>query len=64
MFETFDLFIDQMRKEVRAIGAEELRTPEEVDHAIETKGTTLVFVNSTCVCADERREIGQDDSSQ
>ena len=51
MFETFDLFIDQMRKEVRSMGAEELRTPEDVDEAVNTKGTTLVFVNSTCGCA-------------
>lgn len=51
MFETFDLFIDQMRKEVRSLGAQELKTPEEVDKAVKKEGTTLVFVNSTCGCA-------------
>lgn len=51
MFETFDLFIDQMRKEITSIGAAELRTPGEVDEAIKFKGTTLIFVNSTCGCA-------------
>lgn len=51
MFESLDLFIDQMRKEVRSMGAEELRTPEDVDSAMKEKGTTLVFVNSTCGCA-------------
>ena len=53
MLETFDLFIDQMRKEVRSLGAKELKTPEEVDNAVKEKGTTLVFVNSTCGCAGE-----------
>ena len=51
MLETFDLFIDQMRKEVRSMGARELRTPDEVDAAVKKEGTTLVFVNSTCGCA-------------
>lgn len=51
MLETFDLFIDQMRKEVRSIGAQELKTPEEVDNAVKGNGTTLVFVNSICGCA-------------
>lgn len=41
-----------MRDEVQKIGARELRTVEEVDHALgDTKGTTLVFVNSVCGCA-------------
>lgn len=51
MFETFDLFIDQMRNEVRSLGAEELRSPEDVDKAVTSKGSVLVFVNSTCGCA-------------
>ena len=51
MFETFDLFINQMRKEITSIGAAELRTPGEVDEAIKSEGTTLIFVNSTCGCA-------------
>ncbi len=49
--ETFDLFIDQIRKEVKSLGAEELRTPDEVDKAMKAKGTTLIFVNSSCGCA-------------
>ncbi len=51
MLETFDLFIDQMRKEVRSLGAKQLRTPDEVDSTVKETGTTLVFVNSTCGCA-------------
>ena len=51
MLETFDLFIDQMRKEVKALGAEELKTADEFDAAVKKEGTTLVFVNSTCGCA-------------
>lgn len=49
--DTFDLFVDQIRKEVKLLGAEELKTPEEVDTAIKAKGTTLIFVNSMCGCA-------------
>jgi bacilliredoxin len=51
MLESFDLFIDQMRKEVKSLGATELRSPEEVDKTVASEGTTLVFVNSTCGCA-------------
>ncbi len=52
MSATFDLFIEEMRKEIRMLGLEELRTPDEVDKAImSSKGTLLVFVNSTCGCA-------------
>ena len=41
-----------MREELTRIGFAELRTPEEVDHAIrETPGTTLVVVNSVCGCS-------------
>ncbi len=52
MFETFDLFVEDIRKRVTSIGLKELRTPEEVDNAVQnTKGTLLIFVNSTCGCA-------------
>ncbi|MCL5035058.1 MAG: BrxA/BrxB family bacilliredoxin [Bacteroidetes bacterium] len=52
MFETFDLFVEDLRKQVTSLGLKELRTPEDVDRAIEnSKGTLLIFVNSTCGCA-------------
>ncbi|HJU72521.1 MAG TPA: BrxA/BrxB family bacilliredoxin [Gemmatimonadaceae bacterium] len=45
-------FIAPMRAELTAIGFEELRTPEDVDAKLpNTKGTTLVVVNSMCGCA-------------
>ncbi|HWP83451.1 MAG TPA: BrxA/BrxB family bacilliredoxin [Bacteroidota bacterium] len=48
----YDLLIQQMRDEVTRLGAQELRTPEEVDQVFKnTKGTMLVVVNSTCGCA-------------
>ena len=48
----YDILIKQMRDEVTRLGAQELRTPEEVDATLPThKGTMLVVVNSTCGCA-------------
>lgn len=48
----YDLLIQQMRTEVTALGAKELRTPEDVDAEFQSaRGTTLVVVNSTCGCA-------------
>lgn len=48
----YDIFIQQMRDEVTRLGAQELRTPEEVDRVIpNSKGTMLVVVNSVCGCA-------------
>lgn len=45
-------FIAPMRAELTRIGFAELRTPEEVDTKLpNTKGTTLVVVNSMCGCA-------------
>jgi putative YphP/YqiW family bacilliredoxin len=43
--------VQPMRDEVVALGATELRTPEEVDQALAAPGTTLLFVNSVCGCA-------------
>lgn len=40
-----------MRKELTAVGFEELKTPEEVDAAITGEGTVFVVVNSVCGCA-------------
>src|SRR3954464_11185252 len=45
-------FVAPMRQELTMLGVEEMRTPEEVDAKLkETKGTTLVVVNSICGCA-------------
>ena len=40
-----------MKQDITSAGVEELLTPEDVDNAIKTEGTTLVFVNSVCGCA-------------
>lgn len=41
-----------MREDLTQVGFNELTTPEQVDKAInETKGTTLVVINSVCGCA-------------
>ncbi|GIN60612.1 UPF0403 protein YqiW [Robertmurraya siralis] len=51
----FNLFMNdvvrQARQEIVAAGYKELTTPEEVDAALQQKGTTLVMVNSVCGCA-------------
>ncbi len=49
----YDPFLVQpMRDELTGIGFRELRTPEEVDEAMQNaKGTTLLVVNSVCGCA-------------
>jgi putative YphP/YqiW family bacilliredoxin len=45
-------FLVPMRRELTEIGFTELRTPEDVDATLpETKGTSLVVVNSICGCA-------------
>ncbi len=55
MVMNFNMFmndiVQQARDEITAAGFEELRTPEEVDAALERKGTTLVMINSVCGCA-------------
>ncbi len=45
--------VSWMRKELTDIGAEELKTPEEVDRAMQeyNKGTMLMAINSVCGCA-------------
>ncbi|MBC8044150.1 MAG: BrxA/BrxB family bacilliredoxin [Rhizobacter sp.] len=44
--------IQQMRDELIHVGVKELRTADEVSAILpESKGTTLVFVNSVCGCA-------------
>jgi putative YphP/YqiW family bacilliredoxin len=47
-----ELMIRPMREELTRIGAEELRTPGQVDETLtKTDGTVLVVVNSICGCA-------------
>lgn len=43
--------VQQARQEIVAAGYQELKSPEEVEQALEQKGTTLVMVNSVCGCA-------------
>lgn len=44
--------VQPMREEMARMGATELKTVAEVDAALgDSKGTTLVFVNSVCGCA-------------
>jgi len=40
-----------MRAELTRVGARELRTADDVDHAIREKGTVMIVVNSVCGCA-------------
>jgi putative YphP/YqiW family bacilliredoxin len=40
-----------MRAELTRAGAQELRTPSEVDQAVRAKGTVMLVVNSVCGCA-------------
>lgn len=43
--------VNGARREITESGYTELRTPEEVDAALQKEGTTLVMINSTCGCA-------------
>jgi putative YphP/YqiW family bacilliredoxin len=43
--------VQQARQEIVAAGYQELKSPEEVEQALEQKGTTLVMINSVCGCA-------------
>ena len=43
--------VRQARDEIVSAGYQELTTPEEVEKALEQKGTTLVMINSVCGCA-------------
>jgi putative YphP/YqiW family bacilliredoxin len=48
-----------MRQELTRLGIEELRTAEQVDHAVrETPGTLMIVVNSVCGCAAGRARPG------
>lgn len=43
--------VNVARQDMYDAGYEELTTPEEVDEALQRKGTTLVMINSICGCA-------------
>ncbi|WP_246944645.1 BrxA/BrxB family bacilliredoxin [Bacillus pinisoli] len=43
--------VNQAREDMVQAGYTQLTTPEEVDAALNQKGTTLVMVNSVCGCA-------------
>jgi putative YphP/YqiW family bacilliredoxin len=49
-----DLMIKPVRDELTRSGLVELRTPEDVDHALSAPGTVLVAVNSMCGCSAAR----------
>lgn len=54
-----EIMIRPMREELTRLGVEELRTPEEVDAALQNaKGTVMVVVNSICGCAAGRARPG------
>ena len=46
-----ELMIRPFREELRQLGIEETRTPEQVEEALATDGTVMVVVNSVCGCA-------------
>lgn len=48
-----EMMIAPLRREVTSLGAEELRTPEEVDAFLDRArdGTAMIVVNSVCGCS-------------
>ena len=46
-----EIMVIPMREELTRAGVKETRTAAEVDAAVNSKGTTLVVVNSICGCA-------------
>lgn len=46
-----EIMVIPMREELTRLGIQELHTPEEVDQALKSAGTTMVVVNSICGCA-------------
>ncbi|MES2287911.1 MAG: BrxA/BrxB family bacilliredoxin [Bacteroidota bacterium] len=43
--------VKPMKAELTTVGFEDLTTPDEVNEAINSKGSVLVVVNSVCGCA-------------
>ena len=56
--------VKPMREDLTNIGFEELHTVEEVNAAMEKKGTTLMVVNSVCGCAAANARPGARQSLQ
>jgi putative YphP/YqiW family bacilliredoxin len=53
-FQQMQTMVQPMRDELTQLGVKELRTPADVDAALQgegAQGTTLVVVNSVCGCA-------------
>jgi putative YphP/YqiW family bacilliredoxin len=51
--------VTPMREDLTSVGFEELRTPDDVDAALQgSQGTVLVMVNSVCGCAAGRARPG------
>jgi putative YphP/YqiW family bacilliredoxin len=47
-----EFFVAPMREELTSLGVEELRTPGDVDAAVQNStGTLMIVVNSVCGCA-------------
>ena len=47
-----EFFVAPMREELTSLGVEELRTPGDVDAAVQAStGTVMIVVNSVCGCA-------------
>ena len=46
-----EYMVAPMREELSQIGFEHLMNPEQVEHALQRPGTTLLVVNSVCGCA-------------
>lgn len=46
-----EIMVVPMREELVRVGVQELRTPEEVDRAVASTGTSMIVVNSICGCA-------------
>ncbi|AMQ01596.1 Disulfide isomerase [Pedobacter cryoconitis] len=46
-----EYLVEPMRAELTNVGFEEMKTAEDVDNAISSKGTVFVVVNSVCGCA-------------
>ena len=46
-----EVLVQPMRQDLTQYGLEEVRTPEQVDAAVQKGGTVMIVVNSVCGCA-------------
>ncbi|MBI2110428.1 BrxA/BrxB family bacilliredoxin, partial [Candidatus Woesearchaeota archaeon] len=46
-----DWMTKPLEEELTSIGVKALKTPKDVEKALEEKGTTLLVINSVCGCA-------------